>query len=503
MPYPTDLSYGPESRVVLVGTTLCVNDSENLPPLLNVERNIHHLARLFTDPDIVGLPPDSVVSILDEAEASAIVTAIAAAAEQATDTLIVYYAGHGLYGDSITPLYLAAKNTTSARKSFNAIRINDVKQAMRTSRARKRVLILDCCYSGRAFQEGSMGSAEDAVRPGIDLEGTYGIAAVPADSKAMAPPDQRLTRFTQSLVGVLEHGIEKAGPSLTLGDIFNAVKEDIGRTADMALPEAINWNQGASFKIARNRFLKQRDLDHVIRGLEGLRETVILTGARIEGIETRLASLEQHARTQDSVEAKRSGLSMVLGIFRDVPIWEKVGLLEQEWDRLPVYPWKKFIRNYYAAQANSGYIFLGACLLWFLSILASLISTQSNSLSEYDQNIEISLTFSVINSAMVAMLWRAIRGKQGQHELAAIATEVKQVFPDVDRNEGLFRIFDTSRLFLFGAPINARSTKVTAVLGTLVLLTCLFIDWPALNAVAFEPLFRVLSEVASHQAIFH
>jgi adenylate cyclase len=251
--YLEELSFRPESRVVLVGTTICPRDKQYLPPLPQVEQNIHYLTRLFTDPNVVGLPSESVVPILDHEEASAILTAIETAAERATDTLIVYYAGHGLYGDQNSPLYLVSKNTVSARKT-SAIRITDVKNAIRSSRATKRILLLDCCYSGRAL-EGGMGSAEDEVRSAIDLAGTYAIAAVPGDYKALALPGDLLTKFTQALVYVLERGVPGDAQVLTVDKVFNQVKAQISREAGMPLPEASNWKDGGFFKLAKNRHL--------------------------------------------------------------------------------------------------------------------------------------------------------------------------------------------------------------------------------------------------------
>jgi hypothetical protein len=356
--------------VVLIGTTICSNDEKNLPPLPQVQQNIHYLSRLFTDPDIVGLPPDAVVPILDYEEASAVLTAIARAAEEATDTLIVYYAGHGLYGDSNIPLYLATKNTTSATRSFSGVRITDVKSAMRGSRATKRVLILDCCYSGRAFQEGDMAAVADAVRPAVDLIGTYGIAAVPSDSKALAPPGAPLTKFTQVLVDVLERGIEKSGQVLTLGEVFVAVKADIGRNAEMPLPEAINWNEGKQFRLARNRYLKRSGLDEIIKGLEGLRQTVTLTGARVEAIEVKSAAIEQFAGRLSELENRIStgdfGAGRTSADSAPTMLWERVGLSLDQWNRLPVVPFKEKI-EYYAEEIRNKYV-----ILLSIAVLASM-----------------------------------------------------------------------------------------------------------------------------------
>lgn len=254
MPYPQGLSYDRDTRVVLVGTTVCQRDQTNLPPLPHVQRNIRHLAHLFTDSDIIGLPLESIVTIIDNEHASEALYKIVKAADEASDTLIVYYAGHGLLGDQTTPLYLVTKNTISAFKSFTGLRITDVKSAIRVSRARKRILILDCCYSGRAF-EGGMGSTEDEVRAAIDVVGTYGIAAVPGDYKALAPEGAELTKFTQALVDVIEQGVRGAGQALTVDEVFDAVKRQLGREA-MPLPQAINWNEGRNFKLAKNQHSK-------------------------------------------------------------------------------------------------------------------------------------------------------------------------------------------------------------------------------------------------------
>jgi len=255
MSYPQDLSYDRETRVVLVGTTVCPRDQRNLPPLPQVKRNIIHLARLFTDSDVIGLPLESIVTIIDCEHTSEILYEIAKAAEAASDTLIVYYAGHGLFGDQTTPLYLTTKNTISAIKSFTGLRITDVKSAIRSSRARKRILILDCCYSGRAF-EGGMGSTEDEVRAAIDVA-TYGIAAVPGDYKALAPAGAELTKFTQTLVDVIEQGVPGAGQVLTIDQVFNAVRVAVGREA-MPLPEANNWKDGRQFKLVKNRSFRRQ-----------------------------------------------------------------------------------------------------------------------------------------------------------------------------------------------------------------------------------------------------
>jgi hypothetical protein len=261
MPYLPDLSFGPDTRIALVGTTCCPWDREFLPPVPHAKNNIDELSRRFTTTDICGLDPSCIICALDCENANEIAEQIARAAEEATDTLLVYYVGHGLYGDTTNPLYLAARKTTEKGKAFNGLQISLVRQAIRSSRARKRILILDCCYSGRAM-DGLLGSAgvEATAEPAIDIEGTYGIAAVPANAKALAPPGERFTRFTGALLDVLENGLAINERVLTLEEVFTEVERKIGRKADAPLPKRINWDKGEKFRIARNRSVHYREL---------------------------------------------------------------------------------------------------------------------------------------------------------------------------------------------------------------------------------------------------
>jgi Caspase domain len=262
MVYPPDLSFGPDTRIVLVGTTHCPWDEEFLPPVPHAKNNIDELYRLFTAADICGLDEGCIVRVLDWENASEITEQIARAAKKATDTLVVYYAGHGLYGDAENPLYLAAKKTTEERKAFNGVPVSLVRKAIHSSSARKRILILDCCYSGRAM-DGLLAptGAKAAVEPAIDIEGTYGIAAVPANAKALAPPGEKFTRFTGALLEVLEKGLATGQQVLTLEDVFTEVERKIGRMGDAPPPKRINWDNGQKFRIARNRSPYYREPD--------------------------------------------------------------------------------------------------------------------------------------------------------------------------------------------------------------------------------------------------
>lgn len=99
------LSIDPDAtRVVLIGASEFPRDPDHLPELPAVKANIWDLARLLHDPGIVGIPAGNIVTILNEEKASDVQEKLAKVAKEATDTLVVYYSGHGLVGRTSSEL---------------------------------------------------------------------------------------------------------------------------------------------------------------------------------------------------------------------------------------------------------------------------------------------------------------------------------------------------------------------------------------------------------------
>ena len=94
------LSILPEAtQVILIGASSFPNDS-SLCSLPGVTNNVLTLAQLLQNSHLIGIPEPHITTLLDEYSASAVGAKLAEIAKKATDTLIVYYAGHGLVGRS-------------------------------------------------------------------------------------------------------------------------------------------------------------------------------------------------------------------------------------------------------------------------------------------------------------------------------------------------------------------------------------------------------------------
>ncbi|GIJ43702.1 hypothetical protein Val02_05880 [Virgisporangium aliadipatigenens] len=235
------------SRVVIIGTAKYEDESWAGRQLDAVRANVSDLTDLFRDGNYWGLPPENCISVIDPESREALIDPIRAAAAEATDTLLVYYAGHGFLcaRDGASKLHLTVTKTVD-RDRLHAVEFDLVREAVSRSPARRRILILDCCHAGVALS--GMGAAVDR-KP---LRGTYVLAAVSPDAGAVAPPNARYTAFTGELLALLRDGVADGGPALTLDDLFDHLWK---RLAARGLPEPWRSNVGTvgDLPLVRNR----------------------------------------------------------------------------------------------------------------------------------------------------------------------------------------------------------------------------------------------------------
>ncbi|MEV0530061.1 caspase family protein [Streptomyces sp. NPDC050439] len=231
------------SRAVLVGTSRY----EHLEPLPAVANNLRALADLLCSPLSLQLPGQHVTVVEDPAVAHTVVGAVRQAAAEATDTLVVYFAGHGLV-DAHDQLALALPRTEFGRIE-TGLPYDWVRQVLLLdSRAERHVVILDCCYSGLALGRMSpgMGLADQAA-----VEGSFLLAAAAETRTALAPVGETYTAFTGALLEVLRQGIP-GGPTLVdLGALYRHLRQTM-EARGHPVPQARDRNSGAQVALGRN-----------------------------------------------------------------------------------------------------------------------------------------------------------------------------------------------------------------------------------------------------------
>jgi uncharacterized caspase-like protein len=187
------------SRAVLIGSSRYLH-LDDLPAVAN---NLTVFHDLLTDPDVGGFADTSCSTLLDAEDAFSVFDILQHAAREAEDTLLVYFAGHGLTGTN-NELYLAMRNTRPHVPAITALPYEQLREAVLETRALKRVVILDCCFAGLAIQP--MTSVRAAIMSQTPIEGTYILAATADNRTALAPEGVPHTAFTGTLLEVLHTG---------------------------------------------------------------------------------------------------------------------------------------------------------------------------------------------------------------------------------------------------------------------------------------------------------
>jgi hypothetical protein len=95
-----------------------------------------------------------------------------------------------------------------------------MKRQLARAKARARVLILDCCFSGRAIE--AMGHLPSLVSGQLPMSGTYILTSTSATGPSYAPPKDRNTAFTGALLAALNQP-----EPLRLDEIYQHVRREL------------------------------------------------------------------------------------------------------------------------------------------------------------------------------------------------------------------------------------------------------------------------------------
>ncbi|GAA1787962.1 hypothetical protein HC028_12800 [Planosporangium flavigriseum] len=235
------------SQVALVG----VGAYTRLPPLPAVANNLTGICDVLTDDRLWGLPADNCRIVADPKTPQEVDGPLRRAARSAGvgGLLLVYFAGHGLVDARTGELHLAVRETDREAAYATAVPYEWIRRSVLASPASRRVVILDCCYAGRAIS--GMGDDLTAVADEVEIDRTCILVATSPNRVALAPPDEKYTAFTGALVGVLREGVPDGPDPLDVATVYDEVLLDMRRKA-RPLPELRCRNGGERVPLVRN-----------------------------------------------------------------------------------------------------------------------------------------------------------------------------------------------------------------------------------------------------------
>ncbi|MFC7303971.1 P-loop NTPase fold protein [Streptomyces monticola] len=199
------------SQAILIG---CDTYAE-LDPIPAIANNLSDLSKVLAEAG--GFRQDAITVMANPRHAGMVGPPLQEMTEQATDTLLLYYSGHGLVGED-GQLHLALSDTAQRELTTSALPFASVRNIVGRSPARTRVLILDCCFSGRAMS-GFMGTPLPDLAALSEVSGTFTLVSAAGNAMSLARPGEPYTAFTGELIRLLKQGIPGPEEVLTLGAI--------------------------------------------------------------------------------------------------------------------------------------------------------------------------------------------------------------------------------------------------------------------------------------------
>jgi hypothetical protein len=231
------LPHPEHSHAVLIGTSDYSNT--RLPDLPAVAHNLSGLAAALTDTRLCGLPSSHVTVIADASRPHSTGVQLTAAAEAATDLLLIYLSGHMLMeGHNEPALELAAPAASTRRARLG---LNWVKHSITTSPAATKILIVDGHLTGD-------GTPHRLAQECAAIPDTATWVYCTADDAVYNQAGAVATRFTGALLDVIlrsdqyHRGLDLDSLHYNICYAFDG--ESLPRPA-LAVPEAVHASTAA------------------------------------------------------------------------------------------------------------------------------------------------------------------------------------------------------------------------------------------------------------------
>jgi hypothetical protein len=208
-------------RALLIGNWLYNSPEGGMPPLRGPEHDLPLLKDALIHP-VFGLFKEEDVKIYENLTAVKLSDVLAEAADQSqdNDNLFIYYSGHGERLGAEQRLGLVGVDVPYNKRFNRAFHTFQLKQWLDESRARFKILVLDCCFSGQ-FRDAELVNEEEINAFG---EGTVVLASGGNQVVPDAVGSEGPSPFTSALSSVLvDETLAGSSGLLTAEDVYVAL----------------------------------------------------------------------------------------------------------------------------------------------------------------------------------------------------------------------------------------------------------------------------------------
>lgn len=173
------------------------------------------------------------------------------------DLLLLFFSGHGIKDESGN-LYLATRTTRKNERGglirSTAISARFIQEIMSDSRARRQVVILDCCFSG-AFGEGLLAKDDGSIdiKKQLGGEGRAVLTSSTSTQFSFEQQDADLSIYTRYLVEGIETGAADLDEdeSISVDELHEYASVKVQKAAPAMKPEIYTVKEGYKIIIAK------------------------------------------------------------------------------------------------------------------------------------------------------------------------------------------------------------------------------------------------------------
>jgi tetratricopeptide (TPR) repeat protein len=173
------------------------------------------------------------------------------------DLVLFFFSGHGIKDDN-SKFYLSSRKT---RKTARGVLVRPtatvaafLHENIKNCRSRRKVIILDCCFSG-AFAEGMLAKDDGSVdiKGQLGSEGSAVLTSSSSTEYSFEQKDSELSVYTRYLVEGLETGDadQDRDGLIAIGELHEYAKRKVQEVQPEMKPEIYPSKEGYNIRLAR------------------------------------------------------------------------------------------------------------------------------------------------------------------------------------------------------------------------------------------------------------
>jgi glutamate transport system substrate-binding protein len=240
------------SRAILIGTANY--GDPGFTPLPAAANSLNAMRQLLATPELCGWPKERITVLENPTDAPRLLQNIRRLTRETDEVLLVYFVGHGVL-QRRAQLSLVLADTDSDDSDLTGLDYQRIREILLDSIARVKIVILDCCYSGRAIEALS----DEGIANSTETHGVYTLTA--SDRAAHVVPLDRqhdtATSFTGEFVDLVRAGIAGEPEQLTLSTIYRHLRHRLQKRA-LPTPNQRGTDTADQFPFTKNAAYKPR-----------------------------------------------------------------------------------------------------------------------------------------------------------------------------------------------------------------------------------------------------